>query len=159
MKSGYFIASVLGGAFAAAVLQGVTQTSAPGIPRKSPAGDGIFNGMDEKDMDKLFSGELEKLRQSVPPLRLRTFEEACDAFESALSTTSEYVRTQAVLGFVMSVMSVNSYRGRSEYVPAGLSFDNILRCEEDILAIVRQESCGEALEKAIKTLYFHLKRF
>ena len=159
MKSGYFIASVLGGAFATAVVQGVTQTSAPRNARSGPPDTGIFNGMNEKDVDKLFSEELEKLRKSIPPLQLRTFEEACDAFESALAKTSEYVQTQAILGFVMSVMSVNSYRGRSDYVPAGLSFDNILRCEEDILAIVRQEGCGEVLEKAIQTLYFHLKRF
>lgn len=158
MKSGYFIGSVLGGAFVTSVLQGIYQTSSPGSCKPKPLNSGIFDIHAVENVDLLFKGELDKLKKGVPSLQIRGFEEAYGEFESELTSASEYVQTQAVMGLVMSVMAVNSYRGRSSYVPKGIAFDSILKCEEDILAIIRVEGCTDSLEKAIRALYFYLKR-
>ena len=158
MKSTHFIALVAGGALVTAIVQGLTQTPAPDpVREQKKARRRITSDIVDIDVGAVFPEELEKFKAYMP-LRRRDFENAYSEFERALEGHSDYVVTQLVLGVVMAVISSNSCKGISHYVPAGLAYDNILRCEMDSSAIIHQEGCEDTLMVPLAKLYRHLAR-
>lgn len=156
MKSSYFIGLVAGGSLLTSILQGLTQTAAPNQSKHKKRR--VDADLGDLDIGVVFPAELEKFKKTIP-LSRREFEQDYCRFEAALEKHSEYVQSQLVLGMVMSILSVNSIKRVSSYVPHGLAYDNILRCENDSLAVIDQEGDCEDLRKPLAGLYFCMKHY
>lgn len=153
MKTKYFVASVIGAVGVATVLRGLSERSGKYLERNRrhplpPIG---------SDPLTVFKEEIEKLKEIIDPDAIKGFEGALTRFEDGLEEESEGVRGELVQALLLAVMAKNSLEGVSSYVPKGIAFDTILKCETDSVAIVSEDSPNDSMVGKVATLYTYLK--
>ena len=160
MSNKFFIGGIIAGAVGVTILQGVSQTPAPNINsrRKRRRRQDAFTELAGLDLEKVFPGELAKFTQLlVPRMRDTAFIRSYEKFQKELEQENEYVILQLTLGAVMSIIAANCCTGLSRFIPKGLAFDTILRCELDSMAVIGEEGSNKGLTPAMVELYGHIK--
>lgn len=159
MSNKFFIGGIIAGAVGVTILQGGLQTPAPNISsRKKKKRHDAFSELAGLDLEKVFPGELAKFTQFLEHLMRDTpFIHSYEKFQKELEGENEYVILQLTLGAVMSIIAANCCVGLSRFIPKGLAFDTILRCELDSMAVIGEEGSNEDLTPAMVELYNQIK--
>jgi len=109
------------------------------------------------DPEYVFTEKLNKFRDNLPPLEKEAFGLALSEFEEEMKEENKVIGEQLGQALLLALLAKNSLEGRSSFVPKGLAFDTILRCELDSAALISEDAPSGKMLGKVATLYAQIK--
>ena len=155
MNTKVFIAGIIGLAGGATILKGLAGRTS-GASRYNTNRRGPMPELGNSP-EKVFNEEVSKFRDNLAPLDREAFDLALSEFEEEMKEEKTVIVDQLAQALLLALLAKNSLEGHSSFVPKGIAFDTILRCELDSAALISEDSPNGKMLGKVATLYAQIK--